>query len=140
MSVPKLSVVYLRNNKISVVESRSFSNLSSLSFVYLTNNFIQKIQPDAFVDTPSVTYINLDSKYLTEIPSLIYFSTVQFFEHLYCSGFQMLHHQASQWRYCSIQYQLNFPDGDTLVGNWDLLYSLPEYIAAEVFVHWQVLI
>ena len=70
MSVPKLSVVYLRNNKISVVESRSFSNLSSLSFVYLTNNFIQKIQPDAFVDTPSVTYINLDSNYLTEIPSL----------------------------------------------------------------------
>jgi Leucine-rich repeat (LRR) protein len=70
MSVPKLSVVYLRNNKISVVESRSFSNLSSLSFVYLTNNVIQKIQPDAFVDTPSVTYINLDSNHLTEIPSL----------------------------------------------------------------------
>jgi Leucine-rich repeat (LRR) protein len=70
MSVPKLSDVYLRNNKISVVESRSFSNLSSLSFVYLTNNVIQKIQPDAFVDTPSVTYINLDSNHLTEIPSL----------------------------------------------------------------------
>jgi len=80
MSVPKLSVVYLRNNKISVVESRSFSNLSSLRLVYLTNNFIQKIQPDAFVDTPSVAYINLDSNYLTGIPSL---GNLQKLEQLY---------------------------------------------------------
>ncbi|CAG2249756.1 unnamed protein product [Mytilus edulis] len=68
--VPKLSKLYLRNNRISVIESKTFVNMPALIQVYRSNNDIQKIEPDAFEYTPLVQLINLDSNYLSKIPRL----------------------------------------------------------------------
>lgn len=68
-NLSKLIILDLSYNKISLMESGTFSNLSLLNKLYLNNNQLSLITDNIFVGLNSLTHLDLASNYLEIINS-----------------------------------------------------------------------
>ena len=79
--------VDLANNRISRVETNSFSHLSQCVKLSLSNNEITQIEPEAFNGLTSLTYLNISHNDLTHLSGSMFSGLVSFlFFHIYCTN------------------------------------------------------